>query len=116
MTDVEIAPPHRRGVTFDLTIRLDMVIGIIVALASVLSAYVSLQSQVGQHTTELARIERQGNEADARIERVFMAKINDQRALVDQVNLTTAENIREIKGLLSKIDDKLDRKADKPGR
>jgi hypothetical protein len=50
-----------------------------------------------------------------RIEAVLVDKIAGVRANLDQTNIRTAGDIHEIKDILVRIDEKLDRKADKPG-
>jgi flagellar motility protein MotE (MotC chaperone) len=107
--------PVRRGIQFDPSIRLDNAISIIVLLIAGLSAWFNLANRVDQQARDTVRLEGSYKEADKRIEAAFDDKIKDQRAFIQQLQLTEAANIADIKSALGRIEEKLDRKADKPG-
>ena len=65
-------------------------------------------------------LSREGKDAVVNVETLLLRQITEQRAHIDQTAVRTAEDIREIKTLMRDgfrdLDQKLDRKADKPGR
>lgn len=84
------------------------------------AAYVSLDSRVNTLERD-ARIEKtEHREAVVNVETRMMSRINDERARLDQTQVRTADDIREIKAIIRDgfhdLDTKLDRKVDKPGR
>lgn len=111
----------------DYTVRLDVVAGTILALVTGVALFVTVQIQGAQNARDIdankhlaekdvARVEALGARENSRIESIVIDKIKGQQSEMERVNMRVAEDIREMKGLLSKIDDKLDKKADKPGR
>lgn len=111
----EATDTHKRGVRFDPSIRLDNALTIVALIFGGVSAWISLSSQVEVQKNKIAQVEMNYREADKRTETLLLDKINDQRALIQNVNLNTAASINEIKSSLIRIEEKLDRKADKPG-
>ncbi|MBS0219128.1 MAG: hypothetical protein JSR91_00150 [Proteobacteria bacterium] len=106
---------HKRGVRFDPSIRLDNALTIVALIFGGVSAWISLSSRVEVQATKIAQVEANYREGDKRIETMLLDKINDQRALIQNVNLNTAASINEIKAAILRVEEKLDRKADKPG-
>lgn len=111
---------EHRGVHFDPTVNLGHIITATVFLASTIAAWVSLNGRVEQTARDLARIEIQAQTTTVRVENQLMSRINDERARLDQTQVRTADDVREIKTLMRDgfrdLDLKLERKADKPGR
>lgn len=112
--------PSRRGIVFDPTINLGHVLTALAFLASTVAGWVTLNNRVEQQAREIARVEEKSDKATVRVETVLMDKINSNRAQADQLQIRTAEDIREVKQLIRDgfrdLDVKLERKADKPGR
>lgn len=84
------------------------------------AAYVSLDSRVNSLERD-ARVEKaEHKEYVVGVETRMMARINEERARLDQTQVRTADDIREIKAIIRDgfhdLDAKLDRKVDKPGR
>ena len=105
-----------RRIHFDPSIRLDNAltfVGLPVAGAMAWAGFTHKVEALGDADK---RIEREYKAADTKIEAVFADRMNDQKALMQNISLTSAANIAEIKAALVRIEDKLDRKADKPGR
>jgi hypothetical protein len=75
---------------------------------------------VSQQAKDGARIERSIEPAISKVETTLMTRINDERARLDQTQVRTADDVREIKQIMRDgfrdLDSKLERKADKPGR
>ena len=111
MTDVA----ERRRIHFDPVIRLDNAISIFVLLLAGLGAWFSLAGQVDQHGKDISRVETSYKDADRRIEATIAEKVADERSFALQLQQQNNSNIVDIKATLSRIEDKLDRKADKPG-
>ena len=124
MADTVSIPP-RRGFHFDPTINLGHVLSASAFLVSVVFAYASLDARV----TVVERDSRRGEERDAESGRItrelvvnaetrLLTKINEERARLDQTQVRTADDIREIKTIMRDgfrdLDQKLDRKSDKP--
>lgn len=111
--------PARRGLKFDPTINLGHVLSAGVFLITTVVSWMSMDARVAQNTIELRRVETQAREAGVRIETVLVDKINTERARMDQTQVRTADDIREIKTIMRdgfrELDTKLDRKTDKPG-
>lgn len=101
---------------FDPSIRLDNALTFAGMLVAGTMAWSSITHKVEGNEANASRIEREFKEQDKKIEAVFMDRLNDQKALIQNVSLTNATNITEIKAALVRIEEKLDRKADKPGR
>jgi len=103
-------------VHFDPSIRLDNALTFAGLLISGALAWSSITHKVEGNEANALRLEKEFKEADKKIETVFMDRLNDQKAMIQNVSLTNATNITEIKAALVRIEEKLDRKADKPGR
>lgn len=101
---------------FDPSIRLDNALTFAGLLVSGALAWSSITHKVEGNEANAQRIEKEFKEQDKKIEAVFMDRLNDQKALIQNVSLTNSANISEIKATLVRIEEKLDRKADKPGR
>lgn len=117
MSDV---PNGRRGVHFDPTINLGHVLTATATLTSVIAAWVTLNTQVTQLAKDLSRVEQQSGVGTVRVETLLMQRIQDERARLDQTQVRTADDVREIKQLMRDgfrdLDVKLERKVEKPNR
>lgn len=118
MADVQTGRPGR--VHFDPTINLGHVLTALTFLVTATAGYVALDYRVsalerGYHDERALR-----RDSDIGIETRLMQKINEERARIDQTQVRTADDIREIKTIMRDgfrdLDQKLDRKSDKPGR
>lgn len=123
----DTSTPTRRSFNFDPTINLGHILTASAFLVSTVFAYASLDARV----TVVERDGKRGEERDAELSRAhrdlvvnaetrLLTKINDERARLDQTQVRTADDIREIKTIVRDgfrdLDAKLDRKTDKPGR
>jgi hypothetical protein len=111
---------HRGGVRFDATINLGHVLTAAASLITIVAGWMTLSSAQQQQRRDIDRNEQSILAAmprveAMRIEAVLVDKIAGVRANLDQTNIRTAGDIHEIKDILVRIDEKLDRKADKPG-
>lgn len=98
--------------TFDL----GQVGSVVITLLVAGGLYVNATSQITQNAKDITRVEADAKIQSARIETVLLDKINSQRAFADQTAQRTSDDVREIKALLARVDEKLDRKADKVSR
>jgi hypothetical protein len=106
---------------FDWTINLGHVLTASVFLISTMAAWFSLNSRVDMAAQAIVRLERV---IDAKADKdvVSRGELELSRRVVEaQQNQNTAliridEGFKELKGALRDIDQKLDRKLDKPGR
>lgn len=111
----------RRGVRFDPTINLGHVLTAFAFLFSTLAAWFTLSARVDQASQAIVRLERI-IEAKADKDVVAKGELELSRRVVEsQANQNTAliridEGFKELKGMLRDVDQKLDRKMDKPGR
>ena len=96
-----------RKVTFDPTINLGHILTAISFLVVGTAGYVALDGRV----TNLER-------ADVVIESRLLREIAAQRVHMDQIQMRTSEDIREIKSIVREgfrdLDNKLEKKAEKP--
>ncbi len=106
MTDAESAAPAKRRLHLDWVIRVDVVGLGVVILGAGLTTYNGIQTQLA----------RQTKEARESGERFLLDKINTNQTTANAINAMIAQGISEIKATLVLVDQKLDRKADKPGR
>jgi hypothetical protein len=109
-----------RKFNFDPTINLGHVLTAGAFLFSTMAAWVSLDARVVQAAKEIARVEDQAARATVRVENVLMEKITTVQAGMNQTQVRTADDIREVKTMIrdgfKDLDAKLDKKADRPGR
>lgn len=107
---------HRRGVHFDPTINLGHVLTGTMFLITATAGYVTLNARVS--ALETGKIE--ARDTVVGVEARLLTRINEQRAHLDQTQVRTADDIREMKQIIRDgfrdLDAKLDRKQDKPGR
>jgi hypothetical protein len=101
----ETAARPRRKLNFDPTITLGHLISAAVFLVTGATAWVNLSMRVDQQAKDVTRVETQ-----------LLAKIHDNEQAAERSGLNYREDMRDVKTLLTRIEDKLDRKADKPGR
>lgn len=94
-----------RRVHFDPTITLGHLVSAGVFLVTAGAAWVNLSMRVDQQAKDVTRVETQ---------LVDKIKTNEQAA--ERFGLNYREDMRDVKNQLTRIEDKLDRKADKPGR
>lgn len=114
-------------ITFDPTINLGHLVSAGVFLVTASGAWFAMDARVSTTERDVKSLQikdaeqiRDHKEAVGSIENRFMARINEERARLDQTSVRIADDIREIKTLMrdgfKDLDQKLDRKADKPGR
>jgi hypothetical protein len=109
----------RRGVHFDMTINLGHVMTAMTFLLVGAGGYFTAMARLDQHGREL---ERQGRVIETKVDKevVSRGEIELSRRIVEaqqNMNATVTginEGFREVKGMLRDLDQKLDRKADKP--
>lgn len=94
---------HRHRVRFDPTINLGHIMTATVFLLSGLAAFFNLS----------ARVDRQQDKT-AQIEVYFKEKMASVETAQTRFDLNYREDMHDIKIMLGKIDDKLDKKMDKP--
>ena len=109
-----------RRVKFDPTINLGHVLTAGMFLVSTIAAWVTLDARVSQTARDLVRVEGEANRVAVRVENVLTEKITAVQANMNQTQIRTAEDVREIKLLMRDgfrdLDAKLERKVDKPSR
>lgn len=103
--DAPVIKLGRRKLNFDPTITLGHLVSAAVFLVTGASAYVTLSMRVDQQGKDVSRIETQ-----------LLEKIRNNESVTERAGLNYREDMRDVKTLLTRIEDKLDRKADKPGR
>lgn len=111
--------PAKR-IHFDGTINLGHVLTASASLIMIVAGYVTLNTAQQEQGRSIVRLETALATAMpraevVRIEAMLTGEISKQQAAYNQLNIRTAEDMREVRALLARIDDKLDRKADKPG-
>lgn len=115
-----MSEPAKR-LTFDPTVNLGHVLTATTTLLAIGAGWASLQSDMSSLAKADDRHEKQ-IEAKADREVVARGELELSRRIVEtQQSLTAStlsinEGFREVKGILRDLDQKLDRKADKPGR
>ncbi|HEY1035025.1 MAG TPA: hypothetical protein VGE09_08590 [Pseudoxanthomonas sp.] len=112
---------------FDPTYNLGHVFMTIGLVLSAGAAWINMDVRVGRAEGEIAGLKARDDnmakdtkEAVVTVENRFMREVTQQRAHMDQTQVRVADDIREIKTLMRDgfrdLDQKLDKKADKPGR
>ena len=105
-----------RRIHFDPTINLGHLISAGVFLVTAGIGWATMNARVEALEREDARQEKSVVSAETRL----TTRINEERARLDQTSVRIADDIREIKTLMRDgfrdLDQKLDRKMDKPGR
>lgn len=105
---------------FDPTVNLGHILTAASFLVVGTAGYVALDGRVGN--LERSHREEQAVRftSDQQIETRMMRELTLQRTHMDQVQVRTSEDIREIKSIVREgfrdLDSKLDRKSDKPGK
>lgn len=110
-----------RRIHFDPTINLGHVITATTFLVAAVGAYVTLKGDIA---TLAATDARHDKLIEQKVDREVLGRSElelSRRIVETQQSLTAStvsinEGFREVKGLLRDLDQKLDRKADKPGR
>lgn len=105
---------HR--VRFDPTVNLGHLLTAGAMLLAVVIGWRDLDARTAQNAKDVLRVESEGKVNSGRIELDLGRRIFEQRQYVNETQVTTNENVKEIKQLVRDIDAKLDRKADKPSR
>lgn len=117
MSDVQ-SPGHRWR--FDPTVNLGHILTAGAFLVSAAAAYATLDARASSLERETKALKVDQKEAVISAEARLTTRINDERARVDQTQVRTADDIREIKQIVRDgfrdLDAKLDRKIDKPTR
>lgn len=116
-----VTPPASNGngrhrVRFDPTVNLGHVLTASAMLLAVVVGWRDLDARTAQNARDVLRIETDGKAATGKLELDLGRRIVDVRQYMNETQVTTNENVKEIKQLVRDIDQKLDRKADKPGR
>ena len=114
-----------RRVRFDPTVNLGHVLSAFAFLASTMAAWYTLNAQVAASAREIERVSRvtdakADKEALGKAEVELSRRIVETRAYVDQTQVRTADDVRDMKSMLREgfrdLDTRLDKKADKPAR
>lgn len=109
-----------RRIIYDPTINLGHVLTAGMFLVSTIAAWVTLDARVSQTARDLIRVEGEANRAAVRVENALMEKITAVQTNMNQTQIRTAEDVREIKLLMRDgfrdLDAKLERKVEKPSR
>lgn len=116
--------PHINGkggrVHLDPTINLGHIISVVLTLAAVVAGWATLDARVATLERDQRANKTETRDSVVGAETRLMNRINDERARLDQTQVRTADDIREIKQIVRDgfrdLDQKLDRKMDKPGR
>lgn len=115
MSDAPIDKISR--VRLDGSINLGHIISITMTLAAVVAGWVTLDARVATLERDQRAQKIDAREAVVSVETRLLTKITEQRASMDQTQVRTADDIREIKTLMRDgfrdLDQKLDRKSDK---
>lgn len=105
---------------WDPTIKLGDAMTTVALLFGAGVAWASLDMRISQTDRDLTRVEKETRTADTRIELELGRRIVEVRQHVDATQVRTSEDIREMKALIRDgfrdLDQRLDRKADKPSR
>lgn len=105
---------------FDPTINLGHILTAMTFLVVGTAGYVALDGRVGNLERSHRDEQALRSAADAGIETRLMREVTMQRAAMDQTQSKVADDIREIKTIVREgfrdLDQKLDKKADRPGR
>jgi len=114
-----VGDPHRRFI-FDPTINLGHVLTAASFLIVGTGGYVSLDVRFG-HLERAQREEQTVRLAgDQQLETRIMREMALQKTHMDQIQVRTADDIREIKSIVREgfrdLDGKLEKKTDKPGK
>jgi hypothetical protein len=110
-----------RRIHFDPTIKLGDLVGAVLMLIGAGAAYATLKGDI---STLAATDARHDKLIEQKVDREVLGRSElelSRRIVETQQSLTAStvsinEGFREVKGLLRDLDQKLDRKADKPGR
>jgi hypothetical protein len=109
-----------KKLTFDPTINLGHVLTAMTFLVVGTAGYVALDGRVGNLERSYREEQSLRYSADAAIEARLMREVTMQRTSMDQTQGKVAEDIREIKTIVREgfrdLDQKLDKKQDRPGR
>lgn len=117
-----MSEPTSNGKKFhwDFTIRIDTIIMVAAMLVTGTVGYTNLDNRTVQNNRDIVRVEDAATKATVKVETVLMEKITTVQAGMNQTQVRTADDVREIKQLMRDgfrdLDAKLDRKADKPTR
>lgn len=106
MMDALIDEPihhRRRGIVYDPTVTLGHIGSATVFLLTAVSMFVILNVRVDQQDKDQHRIETQLTE-----------KIRSTENIQSRFEMNYREDLRDLKTMLKSIDDKLDKKMDKP--
>lgn len=109
--------PHR---ILDPTVNLGHIISVVLTLAAVVAGWVTMDARVTALERETRAEKIDHKETVVSVENRMMSRVNEERARLDQTQVRTADDVREIKTIVRDgfrdLDQKLDRKVDKPGR
>ncbi len=110
----------RRGIHFDPSFNLGQVVQIVTLILVAASAYFSLDNRVSVVERDQRSAKADHKEMVVNAETRLLQEINRERARLDQTQVRTSDDIREIKVIVRDgfrdLDAKMERKVDKPGR
>lgn len=110
----------RHGIKFDPTINLGHIATAVVFLTTASAGWVALDARAARNEQDIKRAEVIAKESLSRAELELSRRIVEQRQYITDTQVNTAADIREIKVLMREgfkaIEDKMERKVDKPGR
>lgn len=106
----------RRRVNFDPTINLGHILTGSIFLISTVAAWVTMDARITAAEKDGKRIEAQASREVGKVEIQLIERIKINENALERFGLNYREDMRDIKALLARIEDKLDHKADKPGR
>ncbi len=120
MSDAQVSGP-RRGIRFDPTINLGHLTSMGVTLVMVGMAWANLDARQVNAAAAIAELKmtlaaKADKDSVGKGEVELSRRITEQQSVFNQTQLRTSEDVREIKTLIRDISERLDRKADKPGR
>lgn len=109
-----------RGPRFDPTVTLGHMLSAGVFLVSAGAAWMNMNARMERAESAIAILKQEAKDSFVGVETRFMREVTQQRAHMDQTQVRVADDIREIKTIVREgfrdLDQKLDKKADRPGR
>lgn len=110
----------RHGIRFDPTFNVGQVGQIAALVFMVGGLWATFDARTTQNKDEIKRVEVQAVERAVSAENRLMREITTTQAGMNQTQVRTADDVREIKLMMrdgfKALEEKLDRKVDKPGR
>lgn len=119
---MELSDAHVTTHRFNLdpTINLGHLISIVLTLSAIVAGYVTMDSRVSALEHQQLAMAATLKESVSATEARTTLRMSDEHARVDTIVARTSDDIREVKQIVRDgfrdLDQKLDRKVDKPGR